>query len=781
MTDKQTIDMYKTLGINIVPIGKGDGKSLRLSGWNRFCAEKYIEDIPTDQDFAVMMGSASGNLVCLDFDHCSSIEVLNDLIPDCINKTLVIRSGNGYHIYLRVKDIAYKKLDESPIATIYLHKEIGGITQNLELKAHGSYVIGASSDHYDKNDAGEYYQTGKKYRVISNVSHVKKLDLSHLELLENIKGKDWLSKSEVRVGADGTFVEKESIMELTMRKWHAGERYNNGWRIALDRFMNDWEYDKVMDEARSLNQRCCDPPRSESEVTRWVNNAIPLAAKNKDNKDSPYFKKNRVKGKASKSDKVEDEIGHVADILLEEYHFKTYKDTDQLLVWDGKIYNDLVAESIVRERCETEIEECTAHNCAEVIAKIKRRSYVMRKMFNHYPCIDCKGEGITEDKSMCNLCSGKGKFNIITLENGILNIDTMNFMEHNHKNLATFYVPITWDTAPLGHTDIDFKTLEECVGSTKFFNYLKECFTVGGVFNAESEQDVFTAIETMALILLKNNALQKSAMFIGGGSNGKSILLEYIDSMFGKLNVTHIPIQDLAEGGFILSRLDGKLANIFADIESTELRKSGKLKQIIGGEGIEVQRKYQDPFTMYPRAKFIFSANRFPKTYDQTDGFFRRFVVLQWRRKFTDEDKDIHLLEKLTTDKQEMSQVFKLIVQMAKNMDKRGDFAFTKSVNQVRDTWNELADPILMYIQKRLIDAGGNVCTKKEVYEDYVKFARRYEMAPLRIGAFGTEFRNYYEEVTVRDKDTSSVSKYWCDFKIKPDPVQDGAMDKHLG
>ena len=41
-------------------------------------------------------------------------------------------------------------------------------------------------------------------------------------------------------------------MELTMRKWHQGERYNNGWRIALDRFMNDWDYDKVLAEAKSL-------------------------------------------------------------------------------------------------------------------------------------------------------------------------------------------------------------------------------------------------------------------------------------------------------------------------------------------------------------------------------------------------------------------------------------------------------------------------------------------------------------------------------------------------
>jgi len=777
MTDKNTIEMYLRQGINIVPIAKGDGKSLRMSGWNRYCNEKYIEAIPIDQDFGVMMGKASGNLVCLDFDHCDSLEVLNDVIPNCLNKTLVVRSGNGYHIYLRTTDVATKD-DGKPIATIYLHKEINGVKYNLELKAHGSYVIGASSDHYDKDDQGKYYKTDKKYRVISNTTDIQVLTATHLELFSILKEKEWLSQSEVKIGADGTFVEKESVMEITMRKWGHGERYNNGWRVALTRFMADWDYDKVLDEAKELNQRCCDPPHSNAEVARWVNNAIPIAAKNKTDKDSQYFKKNQVS--MDKKDNKEDEIGDVADALLEKYHFKTYKDTDELLVWDGKVYNAQLAESIVKETCETDIEECTAHQCSEVIAKIKRRSYVVRELFNYYPCEECKGEGMDKDENMCNLCKGKGKFNIVTLENGILNIDTMNFMEHNHRNLSTFYIPITWDDTPLPHTEIGFATLEKLLRDTKFWKYITECFTINNIFNGESQKNVYTAIESMAFILLKNNAITKSVMFIGPGSNGKSVLLEYIDSMFGKKNITHIPIQEISEGGFVLSRLDGKLANIFADIESTEMRKSGKLKQIIGGEGVEVQQKYQDPYTMYSRAKFIFSANRFPKTYDQTDGFFRRFVVLQWNRKFLDEEKDTHLLEKLITDKAEMAKVFKVLVKLAKDIDFKGDFTFTKSINEVRDTWNELADPILMFIQKRLIDAGGSICTKREVYESYVKFAREHEMVPLRIGAFGTEFRNYYEEVTVRDKDTSSVSKFWCDFKIKPEPRQDGAMDKHL-
>lgn len=775
LTDIGVIETYQKQGVNLVPINKGDGKSLKIPGWNRYCDEKYIGEIPTDQDFSVMMGKASGNLVCLDFDHCSDISVLNDIIPNCLNKTMVVRSGNGYHIMLRTKDIGQHD-DGKPIATVYMNKEINNVKFNLELKSHGSYVIGASSDHYDKDDEGHYIKTGKKYTIISNRTEIQTLSSTYQELLKILKDKGWTNKSEVRVGADGTFIEKESVMSITMRNWEHGERYNNGWRVALHRFMSDWEYDKVLKEAHELNERCCNPPHQEHEVLRWVNNGLQVANKNKDDKDSQYFKINRVEEQQSKKD----EIAETANKLLEKYHFKTYKDTDELLVWDGMVYDGQLAESVVREECELEIQDCTQHNCSEVIAKIKRSSYVMRDKFNFYPCKECESEGHVNG-SICEKCKGKGKMNVITVINGILNIDTMEFLPHDHRNLATFYIPIIWDTMSTIPDGLDMTKVESLLKNTRFYKYITDCFTIDNVFDDESRKDVYTALETMAYILLPNNAITKTVMMVGSGGNGKTVLLEYTDALFGKKNITHIPIQDIAEGGFVLSRLDGKLANIFADIESTEMRKSGKLKQIIGGEGIEVQRKYQDPFTMYSRAKFIFSANTFPRTYDQTDGFFRRFIVLQWRRHFTDEEKDIHLSEKLNNDQKEKSLVFKVLVQLAREINNRGDFRYTRSIDEIRKTWNELADPILMFIQHRIIEVGGNMVTKREVYSEYYDFCMSNEITPLRIGKFGQEFKQWYDELTERDKTSGIVRKYWSDCKLLPKIKQDGAMDKFTG
>lgn len=759
MTDLGTIENYKRIGVNLVPIPKGSGKSLTMKGWQKYCNEMWTDTVPLTQDFAVMLGKASGNLVVLDFDKCNDISILNDVIGNCINRTLVVRTGNGYHIYVRVKEVP-------PGATVYLHKEkeasvesgkLGNVSFNLEIKSHGSYVIGASSDHYDKDEAGHYFKTGKTYTIVSNKNEILELDMTGAALINTIKDKGWIGKDTVIMGEDGTYIEKETIADLTKRKWNKGERHNMGFRVALHRFQAGWKYEEVMDDAKKLNQTCCaDDPHSAEEVTRWVNDGYAMSKKNQADPDSTYFKSSTLKVTAASKarQEKEDELAEVADDLLEKYHFKTYKDTEELLLFDGKVYSGQLAESTVKEYCEQNIERCQTSHCNEVIEKIKRRSYILREVFNAYP-------------------------NIITLENGILNMRTLEFKEHTHQNLSTWYIPTKYDASSNNELDKDkdigYDAIEKQLKGTVFWKYITSCFTdeKTGMINQNA---IYTILETMAFTLIKTNFIQKSVMFIGSGSNGKSVLLEYLNHIIGARNITHIPIQDIAEGKFVIANLDGKRLNIFADVESTEMRKSGQLKTIIGGEPIEVQRKHQDPYTMIPSCKFIFSANKFPKMFDQSDGSFRRFLVIQFNRQFTGMNKDTTLGDRLIDAVEETELVFKTMVFLARQLHRRGDFRYTNTINEIRTLWNELADPILQFVNARVNELVGNIETKKDVYTDYYEYCLKNEMTPMKIGAFGKEFSNHFDEQTVRTD--QSVRKYWSDMKLKPRMDEDKSQRK---
>jgi P4 family phage/plasmid primase-like protien len=747
MSDKAVVNMYRSKNLNCVPIPKGAGKAMKFS-WKKYQTEFCTSDIPTDQDFGVICGKSSGNLIVLDLDHTTDVGIFKELFLDTeiLNQTLVVQSGNGFHVYLRVKGAL-------PPST-YLQKELDGKTQNLEIKSQGNYVVGATSDHYENGDNG-YFLSGKKYRIISVTEKIMELKTDGNTILSKFNELGWHKQGE---NAEIDLGNKNSQEILRKGGWSGGSRHNNGFKVALWSYsVDNKDDDEVLQEALELNATCL-PPKATSEVERWCAGAKQQWEKNQKEGNS-YFTKAKLDKKAQ--DK-QDQIETVTEAIKVKFRFATYTDTEELMVWNGRYYNSIGAEFTVKEAVEKEENNAQQTLVNEVLAKIKRSTGVPRENFN---VLNMVIDGKETPNFDC------------TLENGILNLDTLEFRDHTHTNYTTWNIPINWNENTTIEDPVNFDAIEKSLNGTVFWKYIKECFQE----NRDSpviKEDVFTVMETMAYILHNDNELQKTIMFIGSGSNGKTKLLEYIDDLFGKRNTTHISIQELAEGGFILAQLNGKLANICADVESTELRRTGKLKQLIGGEGVEVSKKYQHPYTLRSRSKFIFSANRFPITLDQTDGFFRRYIILQWKRKFDGANKDTELGRKLRENESEKSLVFHVLVHMAKNLRIRGDFKYTKSVNEVRTNWNNLADPIQMFINDALEDVAGNNVSKKDMFQAYSKFCLRNELQPLRIGTFGKVFREMYDDTTLREG--QQVGKVWCDVRILPDPVVQGAMDDHI-
>ena len=744
--------MYRSKKINCVPIPKGGGKAMKFA-WKKYQTEVCTEDIPTDQDFGVICGESSDNLIVLDLDHTTDINVFKEIFPnsEMLQETLVVQSGNGFHVYFRLEG----KLPPPS----YLQKQIDGKTQALEIKSQGNYVVGATSDHYENGDNG-YFPSGKKYKIISVTEKIRLLKTDGDKLFEKFKELGWHKQGEsgeVDIGNANT----QEI--LRQGGWSGGSRHNNGFKVALWSYSVDEKTDEeVLQEAMDLNATC-NPPKADSEVERWCAGAKQQFETNQKNGNNKkyYGHAKHVKETEEKAQAKKEQIEKVTARILKKFTFATYTDTEELMVWNGKYFNAVGADFTVKEAVDKEEINADTTLVNNVLAKIKRSTGRLRENFNKTVQVVNDIEEPIYD---------------ITLENGILNLDTLEFREHSPQNYTTWNIPVNWDENRIIEDPVDFNALEKTLNGTVFWKYLKECFQENSSAPV-MEEDVFTVMESMAYILHSDNDIQKTIMFIGSGSNGKSKLLDYIDELFGKRNTTHISIQELAEGGFVLAQLDGKLANICADVESTELKRTGKLKQLIGGEGIEVSRKYQHPYTMRSRSKFIFSANKFPYSYDQSDGFFRRYIILQWKRKFDGENKDTELGRKLRENEAEKSLVFHVLVKMARNLRLRGDFLYTKPVNEVRTNWNNLADPIQMFVNEKLEDVAGAFVSKRDMFQAYKQFCIDNEMQPLRIGSFGKIFREMYDDSTLREG--QQVGKVWNDVKIKPDPVKQGGIDEY--
>jgi P4 family phage/plasmid primase-like protien len=409
--------------------------------------------------------------------------------------------------------------------------------------------------------------------------------------------------------------------------------------------------------------------------------------------------------------KETERIDLVSNILINKYNFVTAINTDKIYRFTGKIYESEKAVSTINEETENNIINCKIDDVKQVISKIKRKTYKDLDEFDN-------------------------DSNLLTVENGILHLDTLELTAHTPTNLSKILIPCEFNKPNSDDIEVNLK-------NTLFWKYLKNSFTVKTKF---IKKDFETVLEVMAAVFIKHNIDEKSIMNLGNGENGKSVLLDYLSSLIGKDNISHIPLQLLADDKFAMARLDGKLANVFADLEKNELRHTGCIKVISSGEPIFAQNKGRDGFNLYPMAKLIFSTNKFPKVFDQSQGFFRRWIIIKWNRNFeNDIDRIDNLKESLIENQEEKNLVFSSLMILANQLKIKGKFTHTQDWETIKKLWNENADPVNDFIENYILESVGWK-TKRETYQFYKKKMFEKGETPLGMGQFSKAFSEYYEE-----------------------------------
>jgi len=420
-------------------------------------------------------------------------------------------------------------------------------------------------------------------------------------------------------------------------------------------------------------------------------------------------------------------IDLVASRLIKQYNFVTARESDVIYHFNGKIYDSKNTTSIIKEESEKQIISCTMTDRNEVINKIKSRTYQDLKDFDSDPFL-------------------------FTLENGILNIQRMRLTPHTSKNLSKILIPCNF-----------YPPKSNSFDKTLFCKYLNSSFTINDKIDKENIQ---TVLEMMASVFVRKPIDEKSFIMLGSGENGKSVLLDYLAKIIGVDNVSHIPLQVLSDDKFASSRLEAKLANIFSDLEKNELRHTGIIKDLSSGEPIHVQMKNQNGFDLRPFATLIFSTNRFPKVFDQSQGFFRRWMIIQWLRNFeNDPERDNNLKEKLLSNRREMDVVFSHLMFITKELYKNNKFTYSKDWKIIQKMWNESADPVNDFIENYIIDSD-NSKTKRETYQFYKSTMYSLGTSPLGMGQFSKAFSEFYEESKTNE------SRVWLNIDFK-EPKQE--------
>lgn len=266
--------------------------------------------------------------------------------------------------------------------------------------------------------------------------------------------------------------------------------------------------------------------------------------------------------------------------------------------------------------------------------------------------------------------------------------------------------------------------------------------------------------EMIGAILLKHNRYQKAFLFYGSGSNGKSTILDLIKTFLSQRNYSTISLEKVTDR-FNTAELENKLANIGDDIDNITIKDTGTLKKLFSGNSIMVEHKGERPYTIEPYATHIYSANAIPRSFDKSNGFYRRWILIPFNAEFSpnDEDYDPMILDKLTSPTA-LSYLLNIGIRGAKRLITNGRFTEPKIVTDALEAYKTDNSTVLSWIDDKALDISYFLENPRD--KTYSEFCDWCKLSGIK-QSLVTGSKTFYKEVAQK-----------FEFEEKPRQKSDG-------
>ncbi len=255
-----------------------------------------------------------------------------------------------------------------------------------------------------------------------------------------------------------------------------------------------------------------------------------------------------------------------------------------------------------------------------------------------------------------------------------------------------------------------------------------------------------------AALIGKATRFQKAMVFVGEGSNGKSTLLDILQACFETKSVTSVAPQQMSNE-YRRAKLSMARLNVVSEMPEADILASETVKAMITGDLMDGRAIREAAFDFRPIAAQLWSANTLPAVRDVSHGFWRRFLVVYFRRIFTEQEQDRELPAKIIGS--ELSQIVAWGLDGAARLCGRGCYAAPASMTEALKAWQDGADQVRLFVDETC-EVTSEVTTDSPsatfVYAVYRGWTERTGHKPMTLTKFGVRLKAIQVPFTRVDK-----------------------------
>ena len=289
----------------------------------------------------------------------------------------------------------------------------------------------------------------------------------------------------------------------------------------------------------------------------------------------------------------------------------------------------------------------------------------------------------------------------------------------------------------------------------RFMEFLDEIFEG----DPDSHEKANLILQHVGYALQSHTDFERCSILVGSGANGKSVLLNTLKHLLGPANVAAVQPFKL-NSTFHRATLNHKLANIITEGEQGGKLPAAEIKALVSGESMTVDHKFGQPFVMTPFASLFWATNHLPHPSDYSDAIYRRVDIIEFNRKFSEQERDVNLTREL---KAEMPGILNAALDAYAGVVKTG-FEAPMSVTTAKNKWRQNADPVACWADERLERSMIDQVQSQTAYTDFKIWS---DENGYRLRLTQKTFSERLQHLGFQKSRTKNA-KFWQDVRLVP-------------
>jgi putative DNA primase/helicase len=639
-----------------------------------------------DANVGIATGVESG-LVVVDIDprHAGTLEALGDYLP-----TYTVRSGgNGWHLYFRYPDGMTIRNNAS-----------GKLGQGIDIRGNSGYVVAppsvhASGERYTWLETGEIADLPEHLvaRLQSTQPTANKHREESTDPVTSERGRQWLERAVQRVCESGQG-RNDTGFWLACQLRDAGIQQAEAeglMAVYTDEVADAGDHTYTREEALASLSQAYGAEAREPALRH------PMVA-------TPCPEKEFTD--AGNADRLARDYGDRIK-YVREWGWLAYEDGRWVRHAEGAVMR--YAEACINDMLQEAARSMDRARRDDLLDHARRsfsqqRLRAMVELAKYRVGIEAHTDEFDTDPWLLNV------------QNGTVDLHTGTLRPYDPADRITKIVNVVYDPA---------------AKAPRWEQFVREIFL-------DDENLVSYVQRAIGYSLTGSTQEQVFFLCYGAGANGKSTLLGVIAHILGDyakpLKADALLSSPYRNGSSADPEIAALVGSRFVSAQEPGggAFDAAKLKELTGGDAMQVRELHQMPFTFTPHFKLWLSTNELPDVKDTTTGIWRRIRQIPFNARFeTKGDPD--LPAKLRA---EAEGILAWMVAGAVAWAQQG-LGEAQAVQEATREYREAEDPYLEFFQEVLVQAE---VTEKvegtEAYEAFQDWQRRVQALPLDLKGF---------------------------------------------